>query len=368
MMYRRRRATNRRRWRMATKLILQNPGSDALLRALLTASEGAVRGGGVFSWTNSAGIQAFLEDDALSAFLKAGQFELVVGVDSITDEPAVRSLIALTKKRKGLRTRAFLHNTGALFHPKLAWFASKQAVTLIVGSGNLTRGGLMSNWEAFTVSRITGDEAAATELQFKKWLIHVDEYLVDITDGRVLTRAKKNKGNERAIKRAGAVAAADRAINVVGNAPILIAEVPRSGGRPSQVNLDKANFQGFFGASIGSQRTILLYEALPNGELGEVEARPGVARQSKNYSFELRGARQAPKTGHAIAVFLRFGPSDFAYVCLRSGEAGFAEVDTFLAARWAGPSRQVRRIPTTVEELRTAWPQSPLWKASLPPL
>ena len=354
---------------MKTKLEFQDPGSDALLKALLDASSGATRGGGVFSWTNVAGIQAFFADDAVQTYFKVGEFNLVVGVDSITDEPAVRSLTALATKLKGLRVQAFLHNTGALFHPKLAWFASSKQMTVIVGSGNLTRGGLMSNWEAFTVTSLNGAEATLAETRLTNWLTQVDEYLVDIADDRVMERAKKNKGNERAIKRAGAATAADRALNVVGNAPMLIAQVPRSGDRPSQVNFDKANFESFFGASvIGSQRTIFLYEVMPDGALAEVEPRPGVARRSKNYSFELRGARKSSSTGHTIAVFLRFGPSDFAYVCVRPGEDGFVEMDKFLTSRWTGRSDRMKRVPSSVDDLRKVWPQSPLWRASLPPL
>lgn len=125
-------------------LRFQNPGDDQgyLLEALLNACLGAASGGAIFAWTNAGGAKALLEDETFSNFLGAGSFELILGIDSITDQAALDVVSRAAFRMPSLRARVFLHDEDALFHPKLAWFESDRALTVLVGSGNLTMGGL----------------------------------------------------------------------------------------------------------------------------------------------------------------------------------------------------------------------------------
>jgi hypothetical protein len=344
-------------------------GSGTLLEQLLQSCVGATKGGGIFAWTNTAGAKSLLEDKTFREFLKTGSFDLIVGLDSITDEAAVKTLIGLDAAIPNLRVRAFLPKPEGLFHPKLAWFESSSTLTLLVGSGNLTMGGLKNNWEAHTVSTLTGADASAASTRLSQWVATWQLNLVPIADPRVLTRAKQNTGNERslklAVKPAPAVAqAAEPTLEV------LIGEVPRSGGRGSQVNVSRANFERFFGAQVGAQSRVTLYEVGADGTLGEVESRPGGARRSKNYNFELNGMKGVtyPSIGIPIGVYMRLRSGTFLYLVLLPGDAHYSVVSTFLAKHWSGADRLMRNVTTSVATLQSSWPASPLWKAHLPAL
>src|SRR4051812_31023719 len=102
-------------------LRFQDAGANGgyLLEELLEACSAAQRGGGIFAWVNTSGSRALLEDETFVDFAKVGRFDLVVGMDSITDEAAVEALKARAEELSNVRIRAFVHNETGLFHPKL---------------------------------------------------------------------------------------------------------------------------------------------------------------------------------------------------------------------------------------------------------
>jgi hypothetical protein len=362
---------SRRQSMPRVELRFQDAGGSTgnLLEELLVECATASQGGAIFAWTNASGTRSFLDDPVFKRFIRRGRFDLVVGLDSITDEAAVKALVDAEASASGLSVRAFLHDRSEMFHPKLAWFGDATALTLLVGSGNLTMGGLKNNWEAFTIARLVGTDAKAAHDEIARWIGTWDAILTPIGDPRVAARAKENSGNERSLKRAPRTSAkVDARVDAVLG--VLVAEVPRSGSRPTQVNFDQRNFEDFFGVSIRAQSRISLYHVRSDGTLGDVESRPSVARASKNYSFELAGMYGIPGSGGMppIGVYLGLEPGTFLYMILAPGSAGYAEVDSFLSAHWSGPARQMRRVPTTAAELRAAWPTSPLWTARLPAL
>lgn len=351
-------------------LKFQVAGSDGgyLLEHLLLESIGAARGGGIFAWANVNGVKSLLEDSVFEEFLSASSYRLLVGTDSITDIPAVEKLIDISGRRPGLSVHAFVSSTGSLFHPKMAWFEHRDHLSLIVGSGNLTMGGLRSNWEAFVVLKLTGAERQEALTQIDRFLAGHIPNLLPITDPRVREQAAKNTGNERTLRlKSAATSTPDHLLPVE---EILVAEIPRAGSRWAQANFDQESYEGFFGAQVGSQRRITLHHVDARGDLGEVESRPSVEVVSKNYRFELAAARGIayPDAGPPIGVFLRLSTGEFIYSLLLPGGASYQKVDALLSARWTGRADRMRRVRLSADELRTAWPDSPLWDTSLPAL
>lgn len=340
-----------------------------LLEHLLIESIGAVRGGGIFAWANANGVKSLLEDDAFDEFLLAGNFRLFVGTDSITDPPAIKRLIEISTKRPRLDVRAFMSPTSSLFHPKMAWFEHDDHLSLVVGSGNLTMGGLRSNWEAFVVLKLTGKERKDALVKVEEFLTSVAVDLLPIADPHVLERAKKNTGNERSL-RAAPITAPPRPAITSSVEEVLVAEIPRAGDRWAQANFDLENYEGFFGAKVGSQRRISLHHVNASGALGDVESRPSVEVASQNYRFELAAARGRayPTGGSPIGVFLRLSTGEFLYSLLLPGEPGYTDIDRLLTAHWHGRADRKRRVRFTADEVRAAWPTSPLWGVALPAL
>ncbi|NYD77399.1 phospholipase D family protein [Arthrobacter cupressi] len=310
-----------------------------------------------------------LEDDAFDEFLLAGNFRLFVGTDSITDPPAVDKLVEISTKRPRLDVRAFMSPTPSLFHPKMAWFEHDKYLSLIVGSGNLTMGGLRSNWEAFVSLKLTGEDKQDALSQIEAFLTSVTDHLLPITDPRVRDRAEQNTGNERSLRTTHITTPA-RPTVVPSVEEVLVAEIPKAGDRWAQANFDLENYEGFFGAKVGSHRRISLHHVDSSGTVGEMESRPSVEVVSQNYRFELAAARGRayPTAGPPIGVFLRLATGEFLYSLLLPEDPGYAAIDQLLAASWHGRPDRKRRVRFNAVQVQTAWPDSPLWNVALPAL
>ncbi|WP_448253921.1 hypothetical protein [Ottowia oryzae] len=113
-------------WERGMPLHIQdptNPNSEYLVDTLLDACVGARAGGGAFAFLSAGGIQLLLRDNLFAEFLSRGQFELLFGVDAITDTAAVQSLTQVRHEHPNLGARAFLPtHSESIFHPKVAWF------------------------------------------------------------------------------------------------------------------------------------------------------------------------------------------------------------------------------------------------------
>lgn len=183
-------------------LQLQRPGSGHNLLAQLTeVSARATSGGGIFAWATVSGVRTLFAAKEFVGLLQRGTFALVIGMDSITDEAAVRELRAMVAAHPGLSVRVLSNQTRSVFHPKLSWFEVGDDLEAIVGSGNLTGGGLRANWEAFLHQRLVGQEAVDARAQIATWLTDYESVLFDISDRRVLDRVARNVGDEALLKR-----------------------------------------------------------------------------------------------------------------------------------------------------------------------
>lgn len=107
-------------------------------------------------WTHFRAAVAFVKRsgtkhlrESLANFAQSGDVEMLVGIDhNGSSEEGLRDLIdAVAPKGRLLVFHNALAHT---FHPKVYLFKSQDAAEVIVGSGNLTQGGLFTNYEAST--------------------------------------------------------------------------------------------------------------------------------------------------------------------------------------------------------------------------
>ncbi len=82
-----------------------------------------------------------------------GNIEIITGLDFKTTDPqSIHYLIQLHRQMPNLKFYCYgdrdENKTDIVFHPKIYLFQSKNETTGIVGSTNLTRGGLLTNFEA----------------------------------------------------------------------------------------------------------------------------------------------------------------------------------------------------------------------------
>jgi HKD family nuclease len=141
-----------------------DPNAPFLQEKLLEACAGASRGGGAFAFVTKSGVDLLLNDIAFKAFSSKGHFDLVVGIDDVTNPRALASLRQLADEVETLQIRAFYHEQpNTTFHPKFCWFRHKNTAVLITGSGNLTGRAMRGNWEAFTITELHEKDAIALE-------------------------------------------------------------------------------------------------------------------------------------------------------------------------------------------------------------
>lgn len=152
-----------------------------------------------------------IEDALLRSLDNGGKFEMITGLDFKTTDPQSMSyLISLRKKYKYLKFYCFgdknENKTQVVFHPKIYMFENDTEKTSIIGSTNLTRGGLLSNFEVNTIFNekqplyYSQLQAIYNSVKFTDSLFAPDEdYLLGYSD--VFKAFEKNE--EKALKDKG---------------------------------------------------------------------------------------------------------------------------------------------------------------------
>jgi hypothetical protein len=360
---------------MPTSLLLQDPtaGGGTFLDQLSQAAKGARSGGGIFAFASVKGVEMLLGDKYVGRLASSRGFDLVVGIDSITDGRALAALTRCAGSHKRLSVRALLHETPALMHPKLCWFVDGPRVRILVGSGNLTRGGLMTNFEGILSADLSRRDAEGALAEIGDFLARWDHRLLAPDDPAAIARAEKNSGSERSLLKRMKPAAESlpATVGVAAAAEVLVTEISKNVEKRTQLDVGIDVFTGFFGAPPAGGH-ILIQPVDAKGTPEEIEPPRAIfPTKSHNYRFEARAGagRKYPAagTGRPLGVFVRMPDGVFRYRLLWPEDAGYGEVDTALTAK-AGPapppkSGPMRRETITLAELAAAWPSSPLLKA-----
>jgi hypothetical protein len=342
-------------------------GGRTFLDAIAEAARDASSGGGIFAFASVGGIGMLLDDPVVKSLTEGGELDLFIGVDAITNPGALKSLVKLEGKRSGLTARVVVHDLTALFHPKICWFEHANRLDLLVGSGNLTPGGLKGNVEAFTVLHLRGTSASNAKAKIVAWTERWQHFLLSPDDRRAIKRAKENSGAERSLRK--------RMPEEPENAPltdeegsVLVAEISKNAPKRNQLDVGQRHFNGFFGGGVNKE--ILVRHVGPDGSLGEIERpRALVKPRSRNFRFEVAAGREIeyPKDGRPIGLFARTQDGTFRYMLLQPGDPGHTEADAFLRERAGAFIKNMRRERATPAELLQAWPDSPLLAATAQP-
>ncbi|HEY9000396.1 MAG TPA: phospholipase D-like domain-containing protein [Mucilaginibacter sp.] len=158
-----------------------------------------------------------IEESLNNCLNKNGKVEIIAGLDFKTTDPqAIKFLLNL--KRSNLELSFFCfgdkqeNKTDVVFHPKVYLFNKPRETTSIIGSTNLTGGGLISNFEVNTV--ITEEkplyfsqlEAIYSSVKFTPSIFEPDEeYLNGYADvysafSKNEHKARNDKGVKKAIE------------------------------------------------------------------------------------------------------------------------------------------------------------------------
>lgn len=357
-------------------LYFQDPyfsDSYTLHEALIQSCSTSIQGKGAYAFASKGGIEILLKDSVFESLLERGEYSLIVGIDEITNLASLEALNSIKAARPNLSIKAFCHNnTGSLFHPKLSYFKNlDNSGTLIVGSGNLTLGGLRRNREAFSLLQLSVDELFRIEQYWDTWLLQSSDLLKDIDNVDVIRKATDNQYIRRTrIRRLDEEVVIEDEIPVEGldeieilhqdgwqfypDSDVLIAEIPRSGNRWKQANFNIDTFRNFFGATPGdnSQR-ILLRNINDDFSLSTIEVRPSVSVVSQNFRFELDAASGLPypNIGKPIGVFVKVTTRMFLYHLYMPDQPLYQEIEEWLHTNWTGRSDSMKRITKRVSQI-----------------
>lgn len=347
--------------------------SYTLHEALIQACSTSIEGKGAYAFASKGGIELLLKDNVFDALLERGEYSLIVGIDEITNLACLEALNSIKLARPNLIVKAFDHdNRGSLFHPKLSYFKNQDETgILILGSGNLTLGGLRRNREAFNLLQLSIDELQRIEQYWNNWLLQSNGFLKEIDDEDVIKKAKDNQ-----YAKGASIVPADKKgivelvvstedvdkIEVLHqdgwqfypDSKVLIAEIPRSGNRWKQANFDVKTFSDFFGATPGNNSQRILLRSINNDfSLSGIEVRPSVSVISQNYRFELDAASGLPypDNGKPIGVFVKVSTRMFLYHLYMPSQLLYSELKEWLQTNWSGRTDRMKRITTSVSEI-----------------
>ncbi len=348
-----------------------SPDTVYLFEAIVEAARGAESCTGLFAFASRAGVDSLIGDPEIQTFLGQSTMALLVGIDAVTNRPTLERLQELERLHERLSVRVFRNPTDALFHPKVARFDySDGRQSMIVGSGNLTPGGLHQNFEAFTVVRASAGET----LDFSSWRRFFTDHAADVRaiDGEVLEsgRAERHARASTAPRRRTRTGRAARrgtdgpdVESPVGRTDrFLVAQVPRAGDRWRQVHFNREVIDGFFRVRSGTSQRVYLVECRQDGTFAEQEVRPCVySEANRNLKIEIASHHGAPYpiAGQPIAVFRELQARSFAYMLLMPGEPGH-EAMSGLTNTLDSVGRGLHRVIAKSADVRGVWPECPL--------
>lgn len=358
---------------MEYEFTIQDPSQPKTLylaEAIIAALPDATASRGVFAFASRDGIDALVYDPEVLRFLGKGKLELILGIDAITNRGTLERFQELEKQFPTLSVRVFWNKWGGLFHPKFMHFQYGDGrQTLIVGSGNLTPGGLQDNFEAYSVLRTARRE----KLDLTSLETFLEQHAGDIRgiDAEALERAAKNvfRGGRRRRRDAEPDVVVEpetsdeqqESLETAGQR-VLVAQVPAAGGRWHQVHLNEEVVDQFFQVRPESPQRAFLRECKSDGTLGDQEIRPCVmSHTNKNRKIEIkaRAGIPYPREGPPIAVFKELQVRTFEYMLLLPGEAGYNEM-LKLTKDLPSVGKGLPRVITDVATVKGRWVNCPL--------
>jgi len=308
-----------------------------------------------------------------------------VGLDAITDRSTLEALAAVEAEFPEFHAFVFQNKSAKLFHPKIVRTARHNgAGCLIVGSGNLTPGGFKDNIEAYAVLRYVRAEAPDLAPWDGFYALHAIE--ITSIDAAALARGDRNRfraNNVRATARGAAAPLQEQALaaeaategerdaeapladivpDVDVDARMLVAEVPKAGGRWHQIHFNADVSDTFFRVQPGTNQRAFLRHLDPLGNAVLEPPRPCVLSPvNLNHKIEF-GAHKGeayPAAGRPILVVRELGLRQFIYLMLMPGQTGHTQMTTLLSLN-PSVGRGLRRFITNHATVKAAWPTLPI--------
>jgi hypothetical protein len=307
-------------------------------------------------------------EGALHRFLdsRTRQVNWVVGADTVTTAEALIRLRALQTSFSGRCSIRVLEDPrGRLFHPKLFVFERADGSgTVLIGSNNLTPGGLEDNIEAAVYLYDLSTEDMNAWRQF--WRVaDADPRLKPISDD-LIERVRRDRRRVHLNRRRLRVTEESDNETAQANAPVLIRYLAGAGGRTSQVHLSRHIAESYFGLRPNDQRTIDIQMVQPGEPPGRLETnRPLIFSQAnRNSKIEMDGIknrlpRNYPSGWYAILIVQQMEERRYRYMLLVPDNPGYQELSAHLD-QVPRHRLALQEEILTLDRLLELWPDYPV--------
>lgn len=327
----------------------------------------------MFAFASTNGVDELFKDSIVQTYLEAWPLSIVLGLDAITNRSTLERMQQLQEEYGNLTVEVFRNPYNTLFHPKICQFDGlDNGKVVIVGSGNLTPGGLKQNFEAYSVLYASAQE----QIDLTPWSDFLNRHSANIRaiDDEALERAAQNilrGGGKKGGKKPKPVIPLETAIDArlpgdVESVPdrVLLAEIPNASTRWHQAHFNKDIVEYFFEIQANTTQRVYLTPVGLDGTRGDQEMRPCVYSEStnKNHKIELGLRRGEPyPTGNKrpIGVFRRVQARAFDYTLLMPEDPDYEVVRT-LTLSLASVGKGVHRSLSNMSQLVEKWPDCPL--------
>ena len=324
------------------------------------------------------------------------KIKIILGVDQkCTSKEALEEVLSW-----GVDSYIYYTLNTNIFHPKVYLFENSDYYTLIVGSSNLTEGGLVRNVEcSLLVQDMQGTSVHSAFYAYWKGILDsTEENLYPITQ-ELIDQLYEEKiipsDSERAMASASMFKSSSVQRNPEGFVPkrlkrkiktkkiavlddatkssevieapmeigeeVLIAEIG-GGPRWKQVNFPIAIFEDFFGAERGNNDYwISIMNIGQDGSLGDVEKRQAVSVKSRNYRFEIhceetKGEYPGDDV-RPIVIFVKLDSNEFLYHVLLAKHDAYEKIKKYLYRETKNKARELKRAIVHVEAIHALYPE-----------
>lgn len=330
-----------------------------------------------FGFLTGSGMDALLGVSTVASVLRTARVDVLVGLDAVTDRKGLEFLLQLASENEHFQPRVIKNTTGALIHPKMlfARYADGSSVA-VVGSNNMSFGGLNGNVEGYSIGRFESDEPVDLS-DWDDFLVRWDSLITEIDDDALAAAERNENRLDRLRKVAQGTATEPDVVVSDGQAheaspddsgdleePVLVAQIPKAGDRWPQVHYSADIMERYFGVDAGEPVYLREFDSTV------VEERQVVySEKNKNYKIELAAAGDAqraagyPVEGRPVVVFRRESSDALRrhrYVFLMPGDDGHDAMVALSDAEFDGPANQAPRIIVARSRVIAAWPTCPL--------
>lgn len=291
----------------------------------------------------------------------------IVGIDAVTTSDALVCLRGLQDRSGGrCSIRAFSSSAGSLFHPKLFIFEKADGSGhVLIGSNNLTPGGLESNTEiAVLIEELTTDELLEWDRIWQQALVR-REAIMDINDDLIHQVENERKRDLRRRRRVVVREEEETEPSYVG-IRVLIRYIAKAGGRTSQVHFSLGKVRDFFHLIPGSTDEITLQMVQPGELLGRIETgrRLIFSNVNKNAKIEMEGLRDKipdnyPADGRAILIVQEVESNHYRYMVLLPRNNGYNQLHNYLDSV-SQQGLALKEDIMTIAQLLEIWPDYPI--------